>query len=452
MKIENLKPLFHITSGTGWINDPNGLIKYNDAYHVFFQHYPFDVNWGPMHWGHVVSKDLIHWEMMPIALYPKIDVNEDGCFSGTSIIHNDKLYLVYTGFFENGGGENIRQVQCLASSDDGINYKKHGIIIGENDLPKEFSVCDFRDPKIWKENDKFYIIVAARKKSGKGHILLFESVDLFKWKYINEILDNESLGIMIECPDYVKNLNLLLYSEQFQPNEGNYHLNIHTNRYAIGDLDVNVGKFKQSFSTIVDYGFDFYAPQVFANENIMIAWLNMWDRNIPSRKYGFAGMLTVPRRISIENDKLIQKPVWYYENEDSKIVSESLIDEFKIGAIKLNINKLSEFNLKLRKKDNQYFEVSLAGNELIFDRSKAGEEIIGAEKNEDSLKGIRRMPIDNLENVEIEIISDEFSLEFFVNGLAASFTLYPDVSSNGLELNIKADNCKYCKKNLPYLS
>ena len=414
-------------------------------YHVFFQYYPHDLNWGPMHWGHVVSKDLIHWEMMPIALYPKVDVNEDGCFSGTSIIHDNKLYLVYTGFFENGGGENIRQLQCLASSEDGITYKKHGIIIGEKDLPDEFSACDFRDPKIWKENNKFYILVASRKKGGKGHILLFESNDLFNWKYINEILENESLGIMIECPDYVKNLNLLLYSEQFQPNEGNYHLNIHSNRYEVGNLDVNTGKFNKVVNGIVDYGFDFYAPQVFANENIMIAWLNMWDRNIPSRKYGFAGQLTIPRKVSVVNNKLLQKPIWNYQNETVQTIENTINDEFKIGAIKFNINELKDFNLKLRKKENQYFEVSLVGNELIFDRSKSGEEIVGAEKNQDSLNGIRRMPIENLENVEIEIISDEFSLEFFVNGLSASFTLYPDIDSNGLEVNLQAKSCKYIK-------
>jgi beta-fructofuranosidase len=441
----NLRPLFHITGETGWINDPNGLIKYNGMYHVFFQYYPHDLNWGPMHWGHVVSKDLIHWERMPIALYPKVDINEDGCFSGTSIVYNNKLYLVYTGFFENGGGDNIRQLQCLASSDDGINFQKHGIIIGEEGLPTEFSACDFRDPKIWRENDKFYMLVAARKKGGRGHILLFESSDIFNWTYINDILEKESLGIMIECPDYANDLNLLLYSEQFQPNEGNYHLNIHSCRYAIGNINLEKGKFNQSNIGIVDYGFDFYAPQVFANDNIMIAWLNMWDRNIPSQKYGFAGQLTIPRKVTVCGGKLIQKPIWNYENSATKQVEKHLRDEFKIGALKLQISNLEDLNLKLRQKGDQYFNVTLNGNEIVFDRSKAGEQIVGAEKNDDSLNGIRRMPIEDLDNVEIEIISDEFSLEFFVNGLSASFTLYPDSDSVGLELDVKSNCCSYTK-------
>ena len=194
MENKQIRPYFHITGEKGWINDPNGLIKFKGLYHVFFQYYPHDVNWGPMHWGHRVSEDLINWNELPNALYPKTVSSEDGCFSGTSIIHNDVLYLVYTGFFENGGGDNIRQVQCLASSKDGLTFEKHGIIIDETILPNEYNPCDFRDPKVWKEKNTFYMIVAARKKEGRGHILMFKSDDLFKWEFVKDVLPDESLG------------------------------------------------------------------------------------------------------------------------------------------------------------------------------------------------------------------------------------------------------------------
>lgn len=437
----NLRPKFHITGEVGWINDPNGLIYYKDKYHAFYQYYPHATHWGPMHWGHVVSEDLLHWDRLPVALYPSNQTLEDGCFSGTSIEHDGKLYLVYTGFYENGGEENIRQLQCLASSIDGINFTKHGVIIGEENLPSEYSACDFRDPKVWKENDVFYMLVAARKKEGKGHILLYKSMDLFNWEFVGDILDNESLGIMIECPDYVKHLDLLFYSEQFQPNEGYTHLNIHSSRYAIGNLDVNSAKFSEESRGVVDYGFDFYAPQTFNGKDIMIGWLNMWDRNNPSEKYGFAGSLTIPRHISVVDKKLYQTPVWNYENSIVREVNKTLVDTFKIGAYKFEVKNLKDFKLKLRKKDEQYFNVSLEDGLFVFDRSKAGEEIIGAETNEDSLNGIRRMPLLNSEKVTIEIISDEFSLEFFINGLAASFLVYPDIDSTGFELEIEADKC-----------
>lgn len=445
MENRNYRPLFHVNSGKGWINDPNGLIKFKGLYHVFFQHYPNDTKWGPMHWGHRVSKDLIHWDELPIALFPKTFSNEDGCFSGTSIIHDNKLYLVYTGFYENGGGDNIRQVQCLASSNDGLTFEKHGIIIDETKLPDYINPCDFRDPKVWKEGNTFHMIVAAREKGGKGRILLFKSDNLFDWTFVDHILEHESKGLMIECPDYVKDLNLLLYSEQFQPNEGYKHLNIHSTRYAVGEFDFDKNKFIESTTDIVDYGFDFYAPQVFANENIMIAWLNMWDRNNPSSEYGFAGQLTVPRHIEIKDGKLLQSPVWDYSNKEVTSVSNHLEDTFKYGAIKFNIKDLKELDIKLREKDDQYFKVSLNENEIIFDRSKMKSQIIGVEKDTDSMNCIRRMPIDNLEEVNIEIIMDEFSLEFFINGLSASFQVYNDYEADKLSMNIKASNCKYIK-------
>ena len=84
--MEMYRPKYHFTVRKGWINDPNGLIKYKGLYHVFFQYYPHATSWGPMHWGHRVSEDLIHWDELPIALYPKTYSNEDGCFSGTSIV------------------------------------------------------------------------------------------------------------------------------------------------------------------------------------------------------------------------------------------------------------------------------------------------------------------------------------------------------------------------------
>lgn len=445
MENKNLRPLFHINGGKGWINDPNGLIKFKGLYHAFFQYYPHDVNWGPMHWGHRVSTDLIHWDELPTALFPKTYSGEDGCFSGTAIIDNDTIYIVYTGFFENGGGEHIRQVQCLASSKDGLTFEKHGIIIDENSLPDYINPCDFRDPKIWKENDDFYMMVAARRKEGNGHILLFKSKDLYVWYFVSDILGRESKGSMIECPDYVKNLNLLLYSEQFQPNEGTKHLNIHSTRYVWGGLDLYQNKFIEVTTDIVDYGFDFYAPQVFANENVLIGWLNMWDRNNPSAEYGFAGQLTVPRRIEVKDGKLLQTPVWDYSNQISKNVLNKLDDNFKYGALKFNISKLEELNLKLRHKEEQYFKVTLENNELVFDRSHMKHKISGAEKDNDSINGIRRMPISDFNNVTIEIIMDEFSIEFFVNGLSASFQVYNDFDADGLELNIIASKCEYVR-------
>ena len=283
MTIKKIKePAFHITGETGWINDPNGLIYYNGQYHAFYQHYPYDTKWGPMHWGHVLSDDLTNWKYLPFALTPGDDCDKNGCFSGSAIVYDGKLWLTYTGFIENQGGESIRQVQCLAESNDGITFKKHGIVIGEHDLPNGYAPCDFRDPKVWFYNDNFWCIIAARKIEGRGRILLYKSKDLFHWEFVNDLLGKDSAGTMIECPDYNEELGYLLFCEQFQPSENGEHLNIHTCRYCIGKINYDTGSFEEESRGIVDYGFDMYAPQTFAGKPALMGWLKMWDRNVPS--------------------------------------------------------------------------------------------------------------------------------------------------------------------------
>ena len=111
-----------------WINDPNGFVYFKGYYHIFYQHYPYAAEWGPMHWGHARSKDLIHWETLPIALTPGSKEDKDGCFSGTAIVKDDILYLVYTGHHYYEGDDNpdhLLQNQNLAYSLDGVNFTKY---------------------------------------------------------------------------------------------------------------------------------------------------------------------------------------------------------------------------------------------------------------------------------------------------------------------------------------
>lgn len=444
MTITKIKqPAFHITGEVGWINDPNGLIYYNGQYHAFYQHYPNDTKWGPMHWGHVVSDDLTNWEYLPIALTPGDDCDKNGCFSGTAIVHNGKMWLMYTGFIENQGGDSIRQVQCLAESSDGITFKKHGIVIGENDLPSGYAPCDFRDPKVWFHGDYFWCIIAARKIEGRGRILLYKSKDLFTWEFVNDLFCKDSAGTMIECPDYNEEMGYLMFCEQFQPQENGVHLNIHTCRWAIGRIDYSTGLFKEESRGIVDYGFDMYAPQTFAGEPIIMGWLNMWDRNVPSAKYGFAGMMTIPRKIFIKNGRLYQEPVVNCNEVFTTVVSDKLEDKVVKGVITIKATNLEDLELKLRSNGENYTKLSLSEGNWIFDRSKSGEAIQGAEKDEDSINGIRRMPFSNKEEVTITVVIDEFSVEIFEDGRALSSTIYPPFDANRIELSVKADNCQY---------
>ena len=444
MTITKIKePAFHITGEVGWINDPNGLIYFNGQYHAFYQHYPHDTKWGPMHWGHVVSDDLTNWKYLPIALAPGDECDKNGCFSGSAIVHGGKLWLMYTGFVENQGGESIRQLQCLAESDDGITFKKYGIVIGENHLPEGYAPCDFRDPKVWFHDDCFWCIVAARKIEGRGRILLFKSKDLFNWEFVNDLFGKDSAGTMIECPDYNEELGYLLCCEQFQPSESGVHLNIHTCRWYTGKIDYSTGTFKENASGIVDYGFDMYAPQTFAGKPVLMGWLNMWDRNVPSAKYGFAGMMTVPRRVFIGDGRLQQEPIANCNEVLKTTVEDNFVDKVVCGVITIKATKLEALDIKMRSNGESYTRLTLNNSEWIFDRSKSGEKIQGAEKDEDSLNGIRRMPCSNKEDITLTIVMDEFSVEIFENGRALSSTIYPPFDGNCFEITVKADKCQY---------
>ena len=432
-----IRPLHHIAPLKGWINDPNGAIKFKGKYHVFYQHHPYGLTWGPMHWGHVVSDDLLHWEHLPIALTPGDEFDKDGCFSGTAIVYNDRLYLVYTGFIFNEDNEKIIQQQCLAYSDDGINFTKVGLIIGRDNLPQEFAPNDFRDPMVYRDDDEFVMLVCARRIGGKGNILKYKSRDLIHWEYVSFILNEDSRGIMTECVDYVKDLNLLINSEQYRPYHGYNDRNAHTTIYRLGEFKDD--KFIFNHEGMIDYGFDFYAPQVILKDNIMIGWMNMWERNNPSEKYGFAGSLTIPRKIDIKNNELYQTPVLPSGGVEKHIVEDHYEEHIKVGFYKIEVDNLESFSLIVRKGKKHQTLFKLDKNEWVFDRSLSGETITGCEKDEDSLSQIRRMPYIKNKHHEIYLVLDEFSFEVFVDGKSLTSLIYPALDDDLLVLNVTAD-------------
>ena len=437
----SFRPLHHITGKQGWINDPNGLVKFKGKYHIFYQHHPYSNEWGPMHWGHVVSEDLIHFEYLPYALIPGDACDRDGCFSGSSLVVNDTLYVAYTGFIWNKEDESFnRQIQCLASSIDGVNFIKHGTIIDSDQLPEQYLTTDFRDPKLFEKDGLYYIIVTAKKKTGGGSLLLYKSIDLHSWEFVNDILTHNSEGKMIECPDYIQDLDLLLYSEQDFPSESDHCLNIHSCEYVLGKFNEQYKFIESGNKTLIDHGFDFYAPQVISDGHIMIAWFNMWDRNNPSSVDGFAGQLTIPRKIKIVDGELLQEPVIYGKKTRELNILDRIEGNLLVGTLKLEVEQLTSLNFELRMGENEKTLFYLKDDEFYFDRSKSGIQILGAEKDELSLKGIRKMPYRKAEKTEICLVFDKNSIEIFVNGISSSNIIYPQNSSDKYVLNIGCKN------------
>lgn len=225
--------------------------------------------------------------------------------------------------------------------------------------------------------------------------------------------------------------------------ENGEHLNIHTCRWCTGRIDYSTGHFQEENRGIVDYGFDMYAPQTFAGKPVLMGWLNMWDRNVPSEKYGFAGMLTAPRSISVNNGRLRQAPIVNCTEVYKSADPEKIRDKAKVGVITVKATNLRSFAMKMRSDGEHYTELILREGQWVFDRSKSGEAIVGAEKDADSLNGIRRMPCSKEKEMTITIVMDEFSVEIFEGGRALSSTIYPPENAEEILLAVQADSWQY---------
>ena len=307
---------FHLQPPVGWLNDPNGLCVYGGQYHAFFQYGPFDVTGGVKHWGHAVSKDLLHWEPLPVMLYPDEPFDCHGVYSGSALIEGTEMYLYYTGnvkhpgdfdYIKQGRGHNV----CLSVSHDGKTVASKQCLLYNKDYPAGLT-CHVRDPKVFAYEGKYYMVLGARTLEDKGEVLVLESTDKLHWNHINTLTTPEPFGYMWECPDLfcLDGQWYLAVSPQ-----GIQCQNIYGCGYfaVYGDWRAHctLGEFHE-----MDAGFDYYAPQSFVDENgrrIQIGWMGMPDAdygNAPTVAHGWQHCFTVPRLLTKgENGTLLQTPV-----------------------------------------------------------------------------------------------------------------------------------------------
>lgn len=308
------KGCYHFSAPAGWINDPNGLCFFQNKYHLFYQHHPYNANWGPMYWGHAVSVDLITWEHLAPALAPDTGADCAGCFSGTAFEHGSRLFLMYTGVSPDAAGSGIQQ-QCLAWSDDGVTFTKAGgnPVIPAALLPEGFSPADFRDPKLWEADGCFYCLAAAADAGGVGRLLLFSSSTLMSgWRFETDYVTGpDCFGGMKECPDRfsLDGAELLFFSVIRSPADEYCLPFSHGSVWAAGDECG--GRFHTAAFTLLDSGFDFYAPQTLRapdGRRIMIAWMHAWESENVTAAHGWAGSMCLPRELVFTGGRLLQKP------------------------------------------------------------------------------------------------------------------------------------------------
>lgn len=427
------------------MNDPNGLIYFDNAFHLFYQHYPEAPEWGPMHWGHARSKDLIHWENAPVALIPSeeydrgVDSTSYGCFSGSAIESDGQLILMYTGHVEN---REVMQSQNIASSKDGIHFAKspRNPVIAE---PPIDCSRNFRDPKLFRANGKVFAVVGG-EKDGIGKALLYEAADksFTNWVYRGVAAQsNGSQGTMWECPDIIiqDKRDALIYS----PMQGTLNVNPHV---MVGKFDADDGKFVPSSDYILDYGVDFYAPQTFKDpqgRDIMIGWMQQWFQRNITAEFGWAGAMTIPREVIITENRVFQRPARELESLrgaphsiDATHINDSGI-AFTTGEcaevkIRLTVTSGPGAIIGLRVNDDRVIQtryvIDWPNKRLICDRSQSG---LGDTTSVE-------MPIDAVDGtIDLHFYIDRCSIELFADKGAHVLTsrVYP--TSPALEAYIE---------------
>lgn len=452
------RPEFHLSARVGWMNDPNGFSFYNGEYHLFYQYNPYDSVWGPMHWGHAVSKDLLHWNYLPAVLAPDSSFDKDGCFSGSSVeLPDGRQLLMYTGVVklpQPGGSFKEIQTQCLAVG-DGNNYEKYDAnpVLTEKDLPVGGSRYDFRDPKVWKEDDGTYRCVVGNCTTQRdGRILLFKSTDGFHWEYDSILAANNGrFGKMWECPDFFEldGKHVLITSPQDMMPKGFEYHNGNGTLCLIGSYDKETGSFVEESDQSIDYGIDFYAPQTLLAPDgrwIMIGWMQNWDTcNLRDPEQPWIGQMSLPREISIENGRLIQKPVRELENMrgtevryDNVVVMDTIrLDGIHGRKIDMEIsirpsdekNMFRKFAVRFAQDDIYRTSVSFRPAESII---KVDRKFSGSRR---AIIHQRRSLVNSKDGkLKLRIILDRFSAEIFINDgeQVLTITFYTDLSADGI--------------------
>jgi beta-fructofuranosidase len=306
------RPRYHFLAPSNWMNDPNGLIQWKGVYHLFYQHNPTGAIWGNMHWGHAASRDLVHWEHLPIALAPTPGgPDQSGVWSGSAVVWDGQPAMVYTG--RDGENESV----CIAvSQDDMRTLYKHPANPVIPFAPSELPQVGFRDPCLWREDGLWKMVIGSGFRGQGGAILLFASPDLLHWQYLGPLVTGDArqtepvwTGEMWECPNFFPlggQHALIISPMDLHPSRSLYTL------YMTGDYQGN--RFIPRVTAKMDGGdVYFYAPQAFLDDRgrrIIFGWSREARSDAAGVRAGWAGVMSIPRVLNLAPDgKLYQHPV-----------------------------------------------------------------------------------------------------------------------------------------------
>lgn len=449
------RPNFHFTPKANWMNDPNGMFYFNGTYHLYYQYYPDGNVWGPMHWGHATSTNMIAWEEQPIAIYPDdlglifsgsavVDVNNTSGFGKDGIVPIVAMYTYHNMKGEQAGDLDFQTQAIAYSLDEGMTWVKYD----KNPVIPNSGIKDFRDPKvIWDvDHSKWIMTLAAGDK-----VLFYSSLNLREW--ILESSFGAAFGQhdgMWECPDLFPikvsgqdetKWVLLVSINPAAPNGGS------GTQYFVGDFDGQKftldTDFKQQLqqdrAVWLDYGRDNYAGVTWSNipkkdgRKLFIGWMSNWEyaRDVPTETWRSA--MTIPRELKLKkNEKefvLSSAPVSELSkyvsktivketltvNNQKTIITQSEIDLSRV-RIQLEMNHLKsdkyDFTFQNSFGDRLSFGIDNIKKQYYLNRQNSGKVTF----SDKFANTISKAPIKNPSNMlKIGVLVDKTSIEVFYN-------------------------------------
>lgn len=432
----NYRPKVHFTPQTMWINDPNGMVYVDDTYHLFYQHYPEAPKWGPMHWGHAISKDLLSWEHLPLAIYP----DELGMvFSGSCVydVHNTSglgkpgkapIIAIYTSH------DAVTQIeqQSIAYSTDYIHFEKYY----GNPVISNPGLKDFRDPKaFWNSVLNCWSLVLA----ASDRVNFYSSQDMKKWEKTGEFkIGHNGLDGICECPDcfpveteegtkWVLIISMIINADDKMKK-------LHKTQYFIGMFDGNTFLETESLEEPLwlDYGPDHYAGVTFQNMDkpILMGWASNWAyaNEVPTNDY--RGQMSIASEVMLKRThlghRIALKPVG--------------LEHLKEGAFPImNSIRLQSQSFWLKLLGSGQGKITLSnstGENVVIEVTE--EEIVVDRTNADCKEFSKKyaLPYFNKVNVkryqkddyQLELLFDVCLLEVFAEDglIPITMSVYPD--------------------------
>ncbi|HEL1930181.1 TPA: GH32 C-terminal domain-containing protein [Streptococcus suis] len=453
---------YHYSVKDGWGNDPNGLVYYNGTYHLFYQFYD-DKEWGPMHWAHATSKDLLTWEEQPISLYP--DANGT-MFSGCIVVDDKNT----SGLFEEGQGGLValitvngegQRVKLAYSTDEGKTWTKTKVVADwtEDSLQNR----DFRDPKVFRWEDKWFMVIAG------GPLRIYSSDNLQDWTEESAYAD-----LHMECPD--------LYPIQADDGVVKWVLSRGGRGYKVGNFTKVDGKWRfvadsayETTDGIMNFGKDSYAAMTYYIQDfgtatnptlpdlVELNWMNNWDY---CRMIGynlgqeFNGTYNLHLKLGLvkegENYRLTQTPINVYESLrdfDNAIVHENLTidgqndlfndfagDSYELVAHFVPSEGTKKVGFVVRSGENEGTKViyDVTKQKLSIDRSKSGRIMNSAFAATNS----QAVKLNEDGSIDLHIFVDRASVEVFAQGhtVAGANQIFPDAKSLGLDVIVEGES------------